>query len=119
MVNGARASEGLGALRRDARLDRIARSHAEAMRAERRLAHEAADGSPGDRVQNAGILARSVGENVARAADANHAHRTLWQSPSHRSNLLDAGFDSCGIGVAPDADGTIWVCELFAKLPSP
>ncbi len=119
MVNGARRSEGLGPLRRDPRLERVARAHAEAMRAERRLAHDAADGSPGDRVQNAGIAARAVGENVARAADAKHAHRTLWQSPSHRSNLLERGFDSCGIGVVSDADGTIWVCELFATLGRP
>jgi uncharacterized protein YkwD len=119
MVNGARHGEGLAPLRNDERLGRIARAHAEAMRATRRLAHDAADGSPGDRVQNAGIAARAVGENVARAADATHAHRTLWQSPSHRSNLLDPGFDSCGMGVASDEDGTLWVCELFANLALP
>jgi uncharacterized protein YkwD len=119
MVNGARKSEGLGPLRKDERLGRIARAHAEAMRDARRLAHDAADGTPGDRVQNAGIAARAVGENVAHAADATHAHRTLWQSPSHRSNLLDPAFDSVGVGVASDDDGTIWVCELFAKLASP
>jgi uncharacterized protein YkwD len=116
MVNGARESEGLGLLRRDPRLERVARAHAEAMRAERRLAHDVTDGSPSDRVQNAGIAARAVGENVARAADPKHAHRTLWQSPSHRSNLLERGFNACGIGVASDADGSIWVCELFASL---
>lgn len=116
MVNGARASEGLKPLGRDPRLDRIAQAHAEVMRDEHELAHEGRDGSPPDRVAGAGIAASAVGENVAHAADAAHAHRTLWQSPSHRSNLLEQQFDKFGIGVAVDADQTLWVCELFASM---
>jgi uncharacterized protein YkwD len=116
MVNGARASEELVPLARDARLDSVARAHAEAMRDEHRLAHEGRDGSPADRLAGAGISARAVGENVAHAVDAAHAHRTLWQSPSHRSNLLEARFDEFGVGVARDKDDTIWVCELFASM---
>lgn len=116
MVNGARASEGLGRLARDARLDRVAQAHAETMRAAHRLAHEGTDGSPADRVAQAGIAASAVGENVAHAADAESAHRTLWHSPSHRSNLLETHFDALGVGVAQDADGTLWVCEVFAGL---
>jgi uncharacterized protein YkwD len=116
MVNGARAGEGLPRLVRDARLDRAAEAHAEAMRDEHQLAHEGRDGSPSDRLERVGVAARTVGENVAHAADAAHAHRTLWQSPSHRSNLLESRFDTFGVGVARDADGTLWVCELFAAI---
>lgn len=116
MVNGARASEGLPQLGRDARLDRVAQAHAEAMRDAHRLAHEGADGSPADRVAQAGIVASAVGENVAHAADAKQAHRTLWESPSHRSNLLETRFDALGVGVARDTDETLWVCEVFAEL---
>ena len=116
MVSGARASEHVGALRRDARLDRVARAHAEAMRAAGRLAHDADDGSPGDRVLSAGVNVAAVGENVAHAADAAHAHRSLWRSPSHRANLLEASYDAVGIGVARDADATLWVCEVFAVI---
>ena len=116
MLNGARQSEGVGLLVRDARLDRVARAHAEAMRAAGRLAHDVGDGAPGDRVAAAGVTVRAVGENVAHAADARHAHRTLWRSPSHRSNQLDSRYDAAGIGLAADQDGTLWVCELFATL---
>jgi len=116
MVSGARASEHLAELRRDGRLDRIARAHAEAMRTVRRLAHDADDGSPGDRVLSAGVRVAAVGENVAHAADAAHAHRTLWRSPSHRANLLETSYDAVGIGVALDTDSTVWVCEVFAAL---
>jgi uncharacterized protein YkwD len=119
MVNGARGSEGSRLLTRDARLDRVAQAHAEAMRAAERLAHDVGDGSPGDRVTAAGARARAVGENVAHAADARHAHRTLWRSPSHRSNLLEPSYDAVGIGIAQDQDGTLWVCEVFATLASP
>jgi len=119
MVNGARNSEGARHLGRDARLDRVAQAHAEAMRAAGRLAHDVGDGAPGDRVVAAGATARAVGENVAHAADERHAHRTLWRSPSHRSNLLEPSYDAIGIGVAQDQDGTLWVCEVFATLHSP
>ncbi len=116
MVTGARASEGLTRLTRDARLDRAAQAHAEVMRDEHQLAHEGRDGSPSDRLERVGVAAHTVGENVAHAADAAHAHRTLWQSPSHRSNLLESRFDTFGVGVAGDSDGTLWVCELFAAI---
>lgn len=116
MLNGARESEGIAPLARDARLDRVAQAHAELMRAGGRLAHDAGDGQPQDRVAAAGITARAVGENVAHAADVRHVHRTLWRSPSHRSNQLDGRYDSVGIGIAEDRDGTRWACELFATL---
>ncbi len=116
MINAARESEGIGQLVRDPRLDRVAQAHAETMRDAHRLAHEGTDGSPADRLARAGVTASAVGENVAHAADAERAHRTLWQSPSHRSNLLETHFGAFGVGVARDADATLWVCEVFAGL---
>lgn len=117
MVNAARNTEGLPALALDARLAGVAQTHAEAMRRTRRVAHDSGDGSPLDRVTAANLSLRALGENVAHASDAAHAHRALWASPSHRSNLLDPRFDAIGIGVARDDDGSIWVCELFAHRP--
>jgi uncharacterized protein YkwD len=114
MLNTARRSEGLPALAADARLAAVAQAHAEAMRATRRVAHDAGNGTPLDRTTAANLSFAAIGENVAHAADTVHAHRALWASPSHRSNLLDTRFDAIGIGVARDGDGTIWVCELFA-----
>ncbi len=114
MANAARASESLGPLARQPELDRLAAEHAEAMQRTGRLAHDAGDGSPPARLARAGIDVRSAGENVAHAATIAHAHRALWASPSHRATLLDARFDHFGIGIAHDADGTIWVAEMFA-----
>jgi hypothetical protein len=113
MINAARVSERVSPLARDARLDELARAHAEAMRAARKTAHDAGDGDLNQRLENAG-LELGAGENVAHAASAVLAERALWASPSHRQNLLFADFGLLGIGVAPDADGTLWVCEIFA-----
>jgi hypothetical protein len=113
MVNAARESERSAPLTRDARLDELAQAHAEAMRRAHKTAHDAGDGDLNQRLAAAGLELRA-GENVAHAASAALSHRALWASPSHRENLLFPDFDEIGIGVAPDADGTLWVCELFA-----
>jgi uncharacterized protein YkwD len=115
MVNQARESEQSPALERHPTLDAIAERHAQAMRRQKRIAHDAGDGDPRSRVEGArvgGVLA--TGENVAHALDVTRAHRALWASPSHRENLLQPRFDKIGIGVALDPDGSIWVCEVFA-----
>jgi uncharacterized protein YkwD len=117
MVNLARESEGSPALSREAALDAIAQRHAEAMRLAKRIAHDAGDGLPPARIEAAGVSVLAAGENVAHALDLTRAHRALWASPSHRENLLQPRFDRIGIGVAPDPDGSVWVCEVFADFP--
>jgi len=114
MLNAARQTEGAPPLARHGKLDALAREHAEAMKKAQRIAHDLGFGDPGLRVRGAGLDAAAAGENVAHALDAKRAHRALWASPSHRENLLLDRFDSVGIGVARDDDGTVWVCELFA-----
>jgi uncharacterized protein YkwD len=113
MVNAARASEGLGRLKRDSRLDRVAREHAEAMQKTRSLGHDVGGGMVKDRVEALGLSPRVVGENVARAETPERAHRAIWASPSHRGNLLEPRYDSLGVGAVRGPDG-LWVCEVFA-----
>ena len=114
MVNAARAAEGLGSLRRDSRLDAIAEKQALAMRAAGRVGHDLGFGDPGARVSAAGLEVTAAGENLSHAPSAARAHRSLWASPSHRGNLLHSRYDAVGVGAAIGADGTLWVCELFA-----
>ena len=61
-----------------------------------------------------GTPARLVGENVAHAASVRLAHRALYESPSHRENLLRSEFDRVGAAVLDDTDGSVWVAEVFA-----
>jgi uncharacterized protein YkwD len=114
MVNAARTSEHLRALELDERLAALAQSHAEAMRRARKTAHDAGDGDLSFRLEQLG-LELEAGENVAHAESVALAQRALWASPSHRENLLFPRFTLLGVGVAPDPDGTLWVCQVFAR----
>jgi len=114
LVNAARESERVAPLSRDPRLETLAQEHAEAMRRAHKTAHDTGDGDLNQRLERAG-LELSAGENVAHAGSAALAQRALWASPSHRENLLFHGFNLLGIGVAPDSDGTLWVCQVFAS----
>ena len=113
MVNAARFSEQRAPLRREARLDDLAQEHAEAMLRAGRTAHDTGQGLPAERVARAGVPALRVGENVARARRLPSAHRALWDSPAHRGNLLDDGFDAVGLGIVVEPSVGVWVCELF------
>ncbi|HEY6081237.1 MAG TPA: CAP domain-containing protein [Polyangiaceae bacterium] len=119
MLNAARQTEQSPPLMREAALDAVAQRHAEGMRRLKRVAHDTGDGLPPARVEAAGIHVLASGENVAHALDVKRAHRALWASPSHRENLLLARFNRVGIGIAPDPDGSIWVCEVFADSRGP
>ena len=114
MITAARASEGLASLRPSRALDGVAAAHAERMKRASELGHDVGDGDVRSRVEDAGIDATRVGENVAHAATLALAHRALWASPSHRDNILGARYSHVGIGVARDVDGSVWVTELFA-----
>lgn len=114
MVQAVRRERNLPALTRDPRLDRLALAHARRMKEERMVGHDVGDGDPGQRVQAAGLSAKEAGENVAHAESIRLAHRSLWQSPSHRANLERPGFTHVGAAVVEDPDGTVWVCEIFA-----
>jgi uncharacterized protein YkwD len=114
MAAAARASSGEPPLVRDRRLDTVAREHARRMAGSRAVAHDAGDGDPAERLRAAGLDAPVVGENVAHAATVALAHRALWNSPSHRANLLRRDFDRVGVAVLRDERGEAWVVESFA-----
>ncbi len=118
-IAALRASEGLGALRENRLLGRVARAHAERVCREGRVSHLAGDGDPEDRLAEAGLRARHVGEAIARAADAPRAYAALLRSPSHRAALTDRRFTDAGIGRARDASGASCLVVLLAAWPRP
>ena len=63
----------------------------------------------------AGVGAHEEGENVAHAGTVARAHRALWDSPSHRANILRPTFARVGVGVVHDAHGDAWVVEEFTS----
>lgn len=114
MITFARSEEGLAPLKPDPRLDALAAAHAEQMHQAGRLAHDVGDGDLADRFQREGYVAALVGENVAKAATLGLAHRALYASPSHRLNLLHAGYTRFGSATVTDG-ARIWVCEVFSS----
>jgi uncharacterized protein YkwD len=116
-LNAARVHAELQPLALNPDLARLAQAHAEQMASRLTLAHNVGDGPPTQRVLEAQLAATWVSENLAQAPDAENAHATLWNSPSHRANLVHPRFTSVGIGVARGMDGkALWFCQLFATL---
>lgn len=114
MVVAARASAGLPALVRDPRLDAVARAHAQKMAHAQTLAHDAGDGDPMDRLAAAGVAVEAAAENVAHETTVARVHRAVWESPSHRANLL-GDYDAMGLAAVRDASGSVWAVELWTK----
>ncbi|MEM1034707.1 MAG: CAP domain-containing protein [Myxococcota bacterium] len=113
-LNRARRSEGMSALRRDPQLDAVARRHAKHMARTGRTAHDVGAGSPRVRAARAGVRARHLGENVASAPTIDRVHRALWNSPSHRENMLDRNFRRVGVAVVRTARGRRYAVQLYA-----
>ena len=113
-LNGARKAESLSKLSRDATLDAVAKAHAQAMLDAHLLGHDVGDGDPASRVAATGVKWKVIGENVAKAKSERTAHRALYASPSHRSNMLDSRFTNVGIAVVMDPKtGELWVAQTY------
>lgn len=116
MLLSARAELGYPPLQRNRTLDRVAEQHSRAMQRAGRLAHDLGQGNPTVRVASAGVRARASGENVARAGSVARLHRALWNSPSHRENLLLRRWDETGLAVVEQEveNGTLlYATQLF------
>jgi uncharacterized protein YkwD len=113
MLNEARVSEGLRPLSRDAAADGVAREHVRNMIAAGVVAHDVGEGLPPQRAARAGISSNEVGENVSRAANSTLVHRALWNSLSHRANMLHPRYERVGVAAARDKQGHLWVAQVF------
>lgn len=112
-INAARDELNLPAVKRNRKLDAIAREHSQQMRKQGRISHDTGRGDPAYRVENAGLRPKATGENVALAGSAVRLHRALWGSPSHRENMLLRRWDEVGIGVVPGEDGLLYATQLY------
>jgi len=118
VMNRVRAAQGLRPLRADARLGRAARSHSAKMLRTDRFFH----GAFNARIRGVGVRAPRVGENLAWSVGSFARARTIvnmWlASPSHRANLLHAGYRIVGVGALrgrfAGRRGTLMVTTDFA-----
>ena len=113
LVNTIRHENGLGYLRADAQLCRIARMKSQDMREKGYFSHTSPTyGSPFDMLRQFGVSYRTAGENIAMGYRTPQAVVDGWMnSPGHRANILNENYTSIGVGYI--AEGNYWT-QLFA-----
>lgn len=99
-IAALRALAGVGELRDNRVLREAAAEHAARICREGAVRHEVDGANPEVRLRRRGIVARVVGEVVARARDEDAAFDALLASPSHRAAIVDRRFTDVGVGVA-------------------
>ena len=100
-LNGARKKVGLSALKRDPRLDSVARAHSIDMARHKYFGHVSPlMGGLLRRLDRAGLNPKRSAENIAESSTPLRIHRNLMASPAHRLNMLSPDFTHVGIGVA-------------------
>lgn len=100
LVNEERAKRGLKPLTMDEKIREVARNHSREMFENGYFSHTGLDGSsPADRLTQAGIIFKVMGENLALSPTVESAHIGLMNSPDHRKNILTPQFGKVGIGV--------------------
>ncbi|OGD88822.1 hypothetical protein A3F45_00980 [Candidatus Curtissbacteria bacterium RIFCSPHIGHO2_12_FULL_41_17] len=123
LTNSKRAQNGLGPLSQNAFLDNAASLKAQNMFGEDYWAHNSPSGkTPWSFITSAGYRYLFAGENLARDFnDASSVVDAWMNSPSHRSNLLDANFKEIGVAVSDGKltgrEGTL-VVQMFGSAVS-
>lgn len=116
LLNSDRKANGLPSLPLDAELSRIARIKAEDMRDRGYFAHQSPTyGSPSEMLRHFGYSFSAAGENIAHHANITKAQAAFMSSDGHRRNILSASWTRVGIGVCYDAQGYVYVTQLFAR----
>jgi uncharacterized protein YkwD len=121
LVNNARQKQGSGKLNSSDPLTAVARQHSCRMAQGGFLDHvDPQYGDTAQRLQAAGVHAKSVAENLSEGSGADPTSSAVqsWMSdPDHSQNMLDPSFACTGVGVAIQPDGTYIVTELFTPAP--
>lgn len=113
LVNVARRDKGLSPLIWDERLAEVGAAYAREMATRGYFGHTSPEGeSVVDRIEEAGVPYRLIGENLALAVTAEVAHEGLMESEGHRANIEHPEFRNVGIGVVDTPFGLV-VVQVF------
>lgn len=117
LVNQARTEQGVKPLSVNSQLVTLARRKSQDMVAKKYFSHTSPTyGSPFDMMKNAGVKYSTAGENIAGAATTESAHQSLMNSPGHRANILNSGFNQIGIGIASGSQYGKMFTQMFIGL---
>lgn len=116
LLNADRARNGLPALAMDPELSRLARMKSCDMNANHYFAHQSPTlGNAATMLRNNGYAFVSVGENIAHHATVEKSQAAFMSSTGHRTNILGSQWKKVGIGVCYDAQGYVYVTQLFVR----
>jgi len=115
LTNQARAQAGAPALQMDDGLAHAARLHAERMVSAGRIAHDflGEPSLPQRLAASSSLHLDRAGENLALASTLEQVQHVLMNSPPHRANLMEPGYNVAGIAVLRH-DSRLYVVEDFA-----
>ncbi|MBN2717356.1 MAG: hypothetical protein JXX14_16000 [Deltaproteobacteria bacterium] len=114
LLNRIRQNMGLSPLKRDTRLDGVARKHCEDMVASSTFGHfSTRSGKLSDRLQAQGLYPRLSAENIGLSSSMMRVHHNLMQSPSHKIKVLTPEFTHLGLGIV-SRNGQTMVTQIFA-----
>jgi len=100
LINQERSKAGVGPLKIDSKLQKMAQAKSDEMVAKSYFSHTSQTyGSPFDMMKKFGISYTSAGENIAGNSSVDKAHTALMNSPGHKENILKSSFNYIGIGV--------------------
>lgn len=112
LINKERISRRLKQLVFDDQLADVGRAHCKDMFERGYFSHYTPKGfSPFDRMDEAGIVYNTAGENLVLSPNTDIAMRGLMNSPGHKANILSTDFGRVGVGVI---DGGIYG-EMFCQ----
>lgn len=116
LLNQDRAANGMAPLQLDPALCSIARLKSQDMRDNRYFAHTSPTyGSASQMLKTLGYRFNAVGENIAHHATVEKSQAAFMSSAGHRKNILSASWTKVGIGVVVDAQGFVYVTQLFVR----
>jgi uncharacterized protein YkwD len=117
LVNVERKAAGCGSLTGDSRLHRSAQKHSQLQADRDEMSHKLdGEAEMGDRVTAEGYRWGGVAENVAAGYRTPASVMDGWMnSPGHKANILNCGYQNIGVGVAKSGKGTLYWTQNFAS----
>ncbi len=117
LINQARIENGLSPLSVDELLQATAQTKAKDMVDNNYFSHTSPTyGSPFQMMQNAGVLYKTAGENIAGNSSIQAAVTSWLNSPSHKENILSNAYNYLGVGVEKsDTYGYVIVVMFIGK----
>jgi uncharacterized protein YkwD len=114
LVNKERERARLSALGTLRTLDKAAQDYSQQMESAGQLSHNLGGGFQ-QRVNSWNVMYTAAGENIAEGYSTPELVVAGWMnSPGHRANILNRGYNVTGVGVSATR-GQRWWCQEFAQ----